>query len=140
MKRKWILLYLDITKRLAKESHAKRLKVGALFVSPDGVMASGINGLPADGDNECEMFDPVSGSIVTKPEVSHAEENLFAKLMRQGVCTKGGTIFITHAPCINCAKIIVNSGVTAVYYSEEYRDTNGVNWLTHNKIFTEKVE
>ena len=134
-------MYLDIADRLAKESHAVRLKVGAVFVSPDGVMSTGINGLPPGGDNLCEYETWVprnEGKVhtVTKPEVSHAEENLFSKLMKQGVSTKDGAMFLTHAPCIHCAKIIVGAGIREVYYTNEYRAQNGVDWLKKNNVLT----
>ena|ERR1035437_3888698 len=148
MKKKWVTMYLDIADRLAQESHAVRLKVGAVFVSPEGVMSTGINGLPVGGSNVCE--DPIieeymnsSGKVCesrilkTKEEVSHAEENLFGKLMRQGVSTKDGAIFLTHEPCINCAKIIVNAGVYEVWFRHAYTGSHktGTEWLRRNSIF-----
>lgn len=148
IKPKWVKMYLDIASRLASESHATRLKVGALFVSVDGIMSSGINGLPAGGSNVCEYhpdmhdddgnFLMVSPYLTTKPEVSHAEENLWGKLMRQGVCTKGGVMFITHSPCLNCAKIMVQADISAVYYLDDYRDFAGIDWLKKNNISVHK--
>lgn len=132
MKQKWKLMYADIAKRLAQESHATRLKVGALFVSKEGVMSSGINGLPAGGSNECEHI--VDGELKTKLEVSHAEENLMGKMMRQGVSTVGGTVFVTHAPCINCSKILLQAGIEEVYYLSEYKSLDGVNFLKDNNV------
>ncbi len=158
---KFVRMYMDIAKRIARESHAVRLKVGAVFVSLDGVMSTGINGLPAGGSNECEIkeyFDDSSlptldtdnwpfidntgrrYKLTTKSEVSHAEENLFQKLMVAGVSTKGGIILITHAPCIQCSKIIVGSGVTHVYYNNAYRNTYGIEWLVANGIKVTQVE
>ena len=164
-------MYLDMALRAADESHGSRLKVGAIFVSPDGVMSMGINGLPEGGNNECEIKEwctaggwlspeeifagwPYEGTykdrdgnemqgryrLVTKDEVSHAEENLFAKLMKQGVSTKGGMLFTTDAPCIHCSKIIVGAGITHVYYIRDYRITAGVDWLVHNGIKAIKVD
>jgi dCMP deaminase len=164
-------MYLDMSLRVAEESHAIRLKVGAIFVSTDGVMSMGINGLPPDSDNECENIEWCSGGgwidpeeieknwpykgtykdthgneiegryrLKTKDEVSHAEENVFGKLMLQGVSTKGGTMFLTHSPCIHCAKIMVTAGVTHVYYLEDYRSMDGINWLVRNKVVVQKVE
>ena len=165
MNPKWIRMFLDIALRIAQESHAQRKKVGAVFVSLEGIMSIGINGLPADGDNECEYKEWFSGGgwidpdevetgwpyegtykdrdgnemqgryrLITKDEVSHAEENLFAKLMKQGVSTKGGMLFMTDSPCIHCAKIIVGAGITHVYYIEKYRKTEGIDWLIHNGV------
>lgn len=149
MKIKWVKMYLDIADRLAQESHAVRLKVGAVFVSPDGVMSTGINGMPAGSTNECEnkvwVYDEYSFGdmgeykLETKKELSHAEENLFGKLMRQGVVTKGGSMFLTHEPCINCSKIIVNAGIEEVFYRVSYKGSNptGKEWLRENGIFCE---
>lgn len=143
MKTKWINMYMDIAKRISQESHAKRLKVGAVFVSIDGVMSIGINGLPPGGSNECEyqqVNDSGSYALVTKPEVSHAEEAVFGKLMLQGVSTKNGSLFLTHAPCINCAKIILSAAIKNVYYKTEYRDNKGIDWLKSNNINVIKVD
>lgn len=170
MKPKWVRMYLDFALRAAEESHAVRLKVGAIFVSPEGVMSMGINGLPEGGDNECEIreyMQPDAGGwldleemvanwpyvdgvwdtghikryrLKTKDEVSHAEENLFAKLMKQGVSTKGGMLFTTDSPCIHCAKIIVGAGITHVYYLRDYKITDGIDWLVHNGIKVIKVD
>lgn len=171
MKPKWIKMYLDIALRIAQESHAKRKKVGAVFVSPEGIMSIGINGLPPGGDNECEYKEwcdaggilsseeivagwPYEGTykdaagneiagryrLVTKDEVSHGEENLWAKIMRQGLSTKGGQVFLTMSPCLPCAKIMVVAGITHVYYIEEYRDTGGIEWLLHNGIKITSVD
>jgi len=132
MNPKWHSLYLDIAERLAEESHAVRLKVGAVFVSPDGIMSTGINGLPAGGSNACES--EICGELVTLPTVNHAEENLFGKIMQQGISSKGGTIYLTHAPCMQCAKIIVVAGISAVYYRHDYKNNPGNAWLTFNNI------
>jgi len=151
MNPKWHNLYLDIADRLAQESHAVRLKVGAVFVSPDGIMSTGINGLPAGASNVCEesviigitetidMHGNKSSQheygLKTLPHVNHAEENLFGKIMQQGISAKGGRIYITHAPCMQCAKIIVVAGISEVHYRREYRTIgNGVSWLLQNNI------
>ena len=139
-------MYMDIAMRLSEESHAVRLKVGAVFVSEDGVMSSGINGMPADTTNVCE--DKISCTeaestdkdeigfffLRTKAAVSHAEENCYAKMLKQGVCAKNGTLFITHSPCINCARLILNSGTKCVYYAVDYKDAHGIYWLRENDV------
>lgn len=159
MKSKWINMYMDFAKRAAAESYSKRLQVGAIFVSIEGVMSIGINGTPKGFDNSCEIrkyvdsddhrlscseeevFSDSVGSYIleTRPEVSHAEQNLFAKMMREGVESKGGVIFITHAPCIECAKQIVGSGIDVVYYRDEYRSDVGLMWLAENGVGVVKV-
>jgi dCMP deaminase len=159
MKQKWYKMYLDMADIAAEESHAIRLKVGAVFVSPEGVMSIGINGMPAGGDNLCENiiyahdecddlpYDGISSAypyqnvttgevyrLETKPEVSHAEENLFGKMLRQGLSSKNGILFLTHQPCINCAKLIRNAGIIEVIYRREYRDRLGVDYLFNNDV------
>jgi len=121
MKRKWIAMYMDMAVRAARESHAVRKQVGAVFVSPNGVMSIGINGLPAGASNRCEYVDPYTYVLKTKPEVSHAEENLITKMLKEGMSTKGGTIFCTLAPCINCAKLLAKSGIREIWYLEDYK-------------------
>jgi dCMP deaminase len=142
-------MYLDFAERAAEESHAVRLKVGAIFVSPKGVVSTGINGLPAGGSNVCEQYVTTANGptgdeteLRTKVEVSHAEENLFSKLMRQGVSTEGGWVFLTHEPCINCAKIIAGSGVEAVVYRTPYAGSHktGKEWLRQNNVICESEE
>ncbi|HET8688287.1 MAG TPA: deaminase [Methanosarcina sp.] len=171
MKQKWIKMYMDFAVRAAQESYAERLKVGAVFVSPDGVMSMGINGMPEGGTNECEIreyMDSDAGGwlspdevemawpyveyngefqdqkrrykLVTKDDCSHAEENLFAKLMLQGVSTKGGTMFITCSPCLPCAKIIRAAKISAVYYLEQYRKMDGIEYLRKHGIHVEQVQ
>lgn len=171
MKSKWIKMYLDFALRAAEESHGIRLKVGAVFVSPEGVMSMGINGLAVDGENECEYKEWFSGGgwvdadevkkgwpyegiyedgngneiqgryrLVTKNEVSHAEENCYSKMLRQGVSANGGTLFLTHAPCINCSRQILNSGTKAVYYLNDYKSLDGVQFLIHNGVQVIKVD
>ena len=164
MNPKFIRHYMDVAELTSKLSYANRLKVGAVFVSTEGVMSTGVNGMPSGGSNECEnkvymesgaggWIDPEDilaqwpymdaekkrYKLVTKSECSHAEENLFAKMMRQGVSTIGGTIFVTTSPCIHCAKIIVGSGVVAVYYRSKYRDDAGINWLLRNGVTVVQV-
>lgn len=126
MKRKWVEMYLDLAVRVSLLSRAKRLRVGSVFVGCDGVISIGINGMPAGGSNVCE----VGG--VTKPEVSHAEENMLTKLLRQGISTEGGRVFITHAPCINCAKLLANCGIKEVWYLEDYVNQDGVEYMNNH--------
>ena len=168
---KWMMMYLDYAIRAAQESHAVRLKVGAIFVSPNGVMCMGINGMPEGGTNECEFreyMDPSAGGwlspdeialqwpyiervgefeqeerrycLVTKPECLHAEENLFAKLMKQGVSTIGGKLFMTHSPCPNCAKLIERAGITHVFYIDDYRLSSGPEYLRSHGVKVAKLK
>ena len=131
-------IHLNVAKEYSKLSRAKRLKVGAVIVKDDRVISVGYNGTPAGRDNECEY--KINGELVTKPEVLHAESNALMYALREGVSTKGCELFTTHSPCFDCCKLIVSSGITAVYYDIEYRDTSGIEFLEECGITVLKKE
>lgn len=114
-------------------SHAKRLKVGAVITKDDRIISIGYNGTPRGFDNECEtkLDDSL---IVTKPEVIHAEANAILFAAKTGIPTEGTTLFITHSPCFECAKMIIQSGIVAVYYREIYRDASPLKLLTEANV------
>ncbi len=129
--------------RTAELSHAVRLHVGAVIVKDDTVISYGYNGMPAGWDNNCEdeigqVLDD-NGNIIearlkTKPEVLHAESNAIAKLARSTNSGLGATMFVTHAPCLDCAKLIYQSGISSVLYRNSYRDTSGVTFLEKSGV------
>ena len=119
----------------ASLSSAKRLKVGAVVVKDNRIISIGYNGTPSGWDNNCE---DEHGN--TKPEVIHAEANAILKLAASNESGKDAAIFITHAPCINCAKLIQGSGISSVYYREQYRDQDGINFLKASFVAVEQVE
>lgn len=138
MKIEEIRHHLDMAKRTAERSKAVRLKVGAVIVNHEGdVMTFGYNGTPKGWSNVCE--DLVDGQLVTRPDVIHAEANALGKFIRSGVSTKGATMYLTHAPCNECAKTMFLSGITHVYYCEEYRSTAGVDFLRKANVTVERV-
>lgn len=129
MKQRFIEFYLRLAKECSEMSYAQRLKVGAVLVKDDNILSYSWNGTPAGWDNSCEIDN------VTRDEVIHAEENVIAKAAKcGGVGTRGSTMFITHAPCIKCARGILQAGIEKVYYSEVYRDTAGVDFLRKGGI------
>ena len=138
---------MDWAKRCAELSHARRLHVGAVIVKDDTVISYGYNGMPAGWDNNCEdeighVFDDI-GHIVetrlkTKPEVLHAESNAIAKLARSTNSGLGADLFVTHAPCLDCAKLIYQSGISCVWYGANYRDNAGVDFLHQSGVKVEK--
>ena len=145
MKQKYVDLYMDWAKRAAELSHARRLHVGAVIVKDDTVISYGYNGMPAGWDNNCEdeIWPPYYGdepTLKTKPEVLHAESNAIAKLAKSSNSGLGAEIFITHAPCMECAKLIYQSGIRRVYYNEEYRDSNGIQFLEKSGIEIVKTQ
>jgi len=143
MKQKFIDAYMDVAERFSQLSSAKRLNVGAIVVKDDRIISIGYNGMPSGWDNECEVCTHVDDvgnpTLVTKPEVLHAESNAIAKLARSPESGEGATIFITHAPCIDCAKLIYQSGIATVYYKNDYRSTQGVEFLKKSNIWVVKV-
>jgi dCMP deaminase len=142
MKQKYIDLYMDWALRSAQLSHARRLQVGAVIVKDDSVISYGYNGMPAGWDNNCEdeiIDDKWMVTLKTKPEVLHAESNAVAKLARSANSGSGADIFITHAPCLDCAKLIYQSGISSVYYRNSYRDDSGVEFLKKSGIEVKQI-
>ena len=133
MKQKYIDLYMDWAQRAAKLSHARRLHVGAVIVKDDTVISYGYNGMPAGWDNDCEDVLE-DGTLRTKPEVLHAESNAIAKLARSHNSGVGADIFVTHAPCLDCAKLIYQSGISRVWFGNQYRDNSGIDFLEKSGI------
>jgi dCMP deaminase len=144
MKQKFIDAYMDVAERFAKLSSAKRLQVGAIVVKDDRIISIGYNGMPAGWDNTCEDVIEIheDGGIVTKtkPEVIHAEANAIAKLAKSSESGDGSTMFLTHAPCIDCAKQVYTAGIKKVYYRDSYRDSIGLDFLAKCDIMVHKVE
>jgi len=144
LKTKFIKYFMDIAQRTADLSHARRLHVGAIVVKDDRIISIGYNGMPAGWDNNCEFDDTdpqtKQTSLVTKPEVLHAETNAIAKLAKSNESGMGATMFITHAPCLDCAKLIYQSGISSVLYRDAYRDTSGVTFLERSGIEITQVE
>ena len=153
MKQKFTELYMDWAKRCAELSHARRLQVGAVIVKDDSVISYGYNGMPAGWDNNCEYeveeFQTEygvgsklvkTGELKTKPEVLHAESNAIAKLAKSNNSGLGATMFITHAPCMECAKLIYQSGIGHVLYRNSYRDTSGIAFLEKSGVEITQVE
>ena len=129
MKKKFIETYMDVAERFAQLSSAVRLQVGAIVVKDDRIISIGYNGMPSGWDNECEdtfhHHELGTCTTVTKAEVLHAETNAIAKLAKSSESGLGATMFVTHAPCIDCAKLVYQSGIDTVYYKNDYRSTQG---------------
>ena len=119
MKEKFKMAYMDVAERFAQLSHAERAKVGAIIVKEDRIISIGYNGMPQNMDNSCEQDGE------TKPEVIHAEANAFAKMAQSNESCSGAVMFVTHFPCLHCAKQIVQSGISKVYYGRPYKAAVG---------------
>ena len=130
MKPKFQKLYNNIAHEVAKMSHARRLQVGAVIVKDDRVISMGYNGMPAGWDNVCECDGK------TKPEVLHAEANAITKVARSSESTEGAELYTTTAPCIDCAKLIYQSGIERVFYRTPHlRTDDGIDFLDKCRIF-----
>jgi len=140
MKPKFLNAFMDTAHRFAQLSTARRAKVGAIIVKDSRIISIGYNGMPAGWDNNCEhedwpdwiennpkaLRDPVYLRLHTKDEVLHAETNAIAKVARSAESCEGATMFCTHLPCIQCAKLIYQSGIECVYYDNDYHSAVGV--------------
>jgi dCMP deaminase len=149
-KQKYNTLFMDMAERVSLMSHAVRLKVGSVLVKDNNIISFGWNGMPAGWDNDCEYKEypdkwikndyvdldyPLQDEngdyyrLKTRPEVLHSEANCLLKLAKSTVSSIDSTLFCTHAPCIDCAKLIHQSGINSVYYRNAYRSDAGITFL-----------
>jgi dCMP deaminase len=142
MKAKLKQAYMKTAETFAELSHARRLHVGAIVVKDDRIISIGYNGMPAGWDNDCEDTIQHSDDTVTlksKPEVLHAETNAIAKLAKSTESGDGAVLFVTHSPCLDCAKLIFQSGIRSVFYRNDYRSTDGTTFLERSGVTVEKL-
>jgi dCMP deaminase len=149
VKEKFVNAYMKVAETFAELSSARRLHVGAIVVKDDRIISIGYNGMPSGWDNNCEdeiveSYSGYEGAIhrtvlKTKPEVLHAETNAIAKLAKSTESGDGATMFITHSPCLDCAKLIYQSGIKSVYYRNTYRSDDGIEFLKKCKIEVNKT-
>lgn len=128
---------MNIAELTSKLSYAKRLQVGAVVVKGNQIIGTGYNGMPSGWENNCEdAIYQQDGSVglKTKVEVLHAESNAVAKVSRSTESSDGAIMFCTHAPCIQCAKLIYQSGINTLYYREQYRDDSGLKFLKQGGV------
>jgi dCMP deaminase len=144
MKTKFKQAYMKTAQTFAELSHARRLQVGCIIVKDDRIISIGYNGMPAGWDNNCEhgMKWP-NGEIrflQTKDEVLHAESNAIAKLARSVESGEGASLFVTHSPCLDCAKLIYQAGIRHLYYGSHYRDQAGIEFLNKSGVVVEQLQ
>ena len=123
------LRYIRMAKIWAENSYCKRRQVGAIIVKDKMIISDGYNGTPSGFENICE-----DENGLTKPYVLHAEANAITKIARSGNNSDGATLYVTAAPCIECAKLIIQAGIKRVVYSNKYRLTDGIDLLTRAGI------
>lgn len=138
MKERFKQYYMRIANTVAEFSYAKRLKVGAVLVNKHNrIIGTGYNGTPAGSCNCCEEI--VDGVERTKENVIHAEQNLILSIAKSNESTNETTLFVTHSPCIYCAKLIQGSGIGSVFYQHQYRDDSGIKYLRKYNILVEQI-
>jgi len=165
MKTKFKNAFMKTAEIFAELSYARRLHVGAIVVKDDRIISIGYNGMPADWDNDCEYKEYMSSdaggwlnpdeieerwqhleedgtryALKTRPEVLHAETNALAKLAKSTESGDGATMFITHSPCLDCAKLIYQSGINSVFYRNSYRSEDGIEFLKKSGVNVEKLD
>jgi len=120
------------------------LKVGAIVVKDNRIISIGYNGMPAGWENDCEVVVGYNTNnepeLKTKPEVLHAETNAISKLARSSESGLDADLFVTHSPCLDCAKLIHQTGIKRVFYSENYRDDSGLTFLEKSGIIVEQIK
>ena len=121
--RKLDTVFMNITKEVATLSHCVRFKVGAVLVKDGNIISMGYNGTPAGMDNCCERDN------ITLPHVIHGEVNAILKAAKTGTSVNGGTLYLTLSPCLDCSKLILQSGIKRVVYLTAYRNLEGVDFL-----------
>ncbi len=126
--------YLGMARIWSLNSYCIRRQVGALMVKDKMIISDGYNGTPSGFENICEEDG------LTKPYVLHAEANAITKIAKTGNSSAGATMYITASPCIECAKLIIQAGITRVVYSEDYRIDDGIELLRRAGVKVEKVE
>ena len=126
--------YLEMAAIWAQNSYCKRRKVGALLVKDRMIISDGYNGTPSGFENICEEDG------VTKPYVLHAEANAITKVAKSGNSSEGATLYVTASPCLECSKLIIQSGIKRVVYRDEYRLTDGIDLLRRAGIEVERVD
>jgi len=138
MKEKLLQTYMDTAYRFAELSYARRLHVGAIIVKDDRIISIGYNGMPSGWDNNCEVevlnVHDGSSELKTRPEVLHAESNAISKLARSQESGLGADLFVTHSPCLDCAKLIYQSGIKRVYFGASYRSAEGIEFLVKSNV------
>jgi dCMP deaminase len=144
--------YLEMARVWSQLSKANRQKVGCIIVKEGSIISDGYNGTPIGFDNTCEtsimpestspksLSDHPPNALITKPEVLHAESNAITKLAKSTQSSKDSTMYITISPCIECAKLIIQSGISRVVYGNNYRNLDGVNLLLKANIEVECYE
>lgn len=127
--------YLAMARIWSQNSYCKRRQVGALIVKDKMIISDGYNGTPSGFENECEDADNL-----TKPYVLHAEANAITKVAHSNNSSDGATLYVTASPCMECSKLIIQSGIKRVVFAEKYHNTDGLDLLNRANIDIVHIE
>jgi dCMP deaminase len=130
---------MDTAYRFAELSEAVRAKVGAIIVKDRRIISIGYNGMPSGWDNCCED-ELEDGTLKTKPQVLHAEANAILKVAKSTNNCKDATLYLTHSPCKDCSKLVLQSGIKRLVYQEAYKDTSGIDFLKSAGLEVELIQ
>jgi dCMP deaminase len=120
--------FIKLAEHISSASYCNKLKVGAVLVKDGNIISFGYNGTPIGFDNTCEL------NGITKQEVLHAESNAITKCAKSTYSSEGATLYLTHSPCLECSKLIIQAGIIRIVYKHEYRLLDGVNLLNKSKV------
>lgn len=132
---KYDIVYLKMAREWSNLSYCERKKVGALIVKNGMIISDGFNGTPSGFDNCCETDE-----WTTHWYVIHGEANAILKCAKHGQSCEGSTIYQTHSPCKDCSKLILQSGIKRLVYSEDYKDSEGIDFLINSGIEVKKIK
>jgi len=127
--------YMNTAYEFARLSRARRLQVGCILVKENRIISIGFNGTPAGWNNNCE-HELEDGSLISKSHVIHAEKNAIAKLAKSSESSLGATVYCTHLPCVDCATLLIASGIGSLHYAELYRDNSSLQMFRLSAIPT----
>lgn len=132
------VMYLKIARLIAEQSYCTKRHVGAIIVKDGAIISTGYNGTISGFENVCEYRNE-AGELKTKSDVLHAESNAITKVACSTISTEGSTIYVTCSPCVECAKLIIQSKITRVVYNIMFSKPEGLELLQKAGVICEQV-
>lgn len=132
------VMYLKIAGLIAEQSYCTKRHVGAIIVKDGAIISTGYNGTISGFENVCEYRNE-AGELKTKPDVLHAEANAIIKVACSTISTEGATIYVTCSPCIECAKLIIQSKIARVVYNTMFSKLEGLELLQKANVVCEQI-
>lgn len=132
------VMYLKIANLIAEQSYCAKRHIGAIIVKDGAIISAGYNGTISGFENVCEYRNE-AGELKTKPDVLHAEANAITKVACSTISTEGATIYVTCSPCIECAKLIIQSKIARVVYNTMFSKLEGLELLQKANVICEQI-